>query len=105
ENIGEHAERGLQTAAADSGAVAGLHMDVRGDAVANGIVARREQCLRIEVDRRYMRCAEFQRGNSQDPRAASIVDDAAAAQGQGIQYLQTERRGGMGAGTERKPGI
>ena len=49
-------------------------LELLGDPVAHGIVARGDQCLRIEIDGDDVRCAEFQRGYAQDPGAASIID-------------------------------
>src|ERR1700679_475192 len=82
-NVG-HDTVGRAQAAVRAGAihVDTLNVDVRGNAVANRIVAGREQRLGIQIDRRHVGRPQFQRGNPQDARAAAVIDDVAAVDGQ-----------------------
>src|ERR1700677_2860805 len=86
-NVGHDTVGGPQPGVADASSMITVladaqDVDVGGDAVANRIVAGREQRLRVQIDRRPVGGSEFQGGNPQNAGPAAVIDDVAAADGE-----------------------
>ncbi len=74
-------------------------------AVRAGVVARRDQRLRVDVEAARRPCAEPQRCQRQHAGAAAEIDHRAAARRMSVEPFETERRRRVRARAESEPGI
>ena len=75
------------------------------DAVAAGVVERRHQCLRVDVEGERLSRTELDCGECEHTGAAAVVDHHAGGRRMCIEVLETEPRGRMRAGAEGEAGI